>query len=407
MTLDKNYITYTYNISCQLDLAVDRLFQTKLGIYEPSEILYNYKIEATIPDIDVEKYFDELLGVKPYIRRCFTDSEIYSKNKLQTPINRKSHSEQLRSTNIDNKDRYEHENTLNVVYDLTEEKGVCVSVSMRPGWSASSIVIFYSEKDNNAYLYAKDIIERFHTDVIQKDIEKKHMYVVVMHQQEYTLVEMDVNNMSQYDIADLYNDDFINVDKKIIGFINDDRSGLVILHGVPGSGKTSYIRRLIYQCDDTRFVYIPHDMMSAFSTPQFASFIRNELRNCVLIIEDCESLLCERTKSLSSSGLTNIMNIADGLYGDTTKIKIICTFNADMSMIDIDKALMRKGRLVQSYKFNNLDTIKSNALYKKINGLADDADDVFDKPTSVADIFYYGDNNIVDDKQEKKKVNYI
>jgi len=44
--------------------------------------------------------------------------------------------------------------------------------------------------------------------------------------------------------------------------------------------------------------------------------------------------------------------------------QIICSFNTDVSKID--KALLRKGRLIAKYDFRDLSVAKANALSKKL-----------------------------------------
>jgi ATP-dependent 26S proteasome regulatory subunit len=54
------------------------------------------------------------------------------------------------------------------------------------------------------------------------------------------------------------------------------------------------------------------------------------------------------------------LNLGDGLLSDALAIKLICTFNADLK--DIDRAILRKGRLIARYEFKPLNTEKAKAL---------------------------------------------
>jgi ATP-dependent 26S proteasome regulatory subunit len=85
--------------------------------------------------------------------------------------------------------------------------------------------------------------------------------------------------------------------------------------------------------------------------------------------------------------LINILNMSDGLLGDVLNLKFICTFNAPLK--DIDKALLRKGRLVARYEFKDLSTEKANAIIKeqKLNI------PLQTKPITLAELFNYQKQN--------------
>ncbi len=55
-----------------------------------------------------------------------------------------------------------------------------------------------------------------------------------------------------------------------------------------------------------------------------------------------------------------ILNITDGILGESLGIQIIATFNTDVQ--NIDPALKRKGRLKSAYEFRALATDKANRL---------------------------------------------
>ena len=51
--------------------------------------------------------------------------------------------------------------------------------------------------------------------------------------------------------------------------------------------------------------------------------------------------------------VSNLLNMADGLFGDLLKLHVICTANCPMGAID--PALMRRGRLVAHREFRRLE----------------------------------------------------
>lgn len=194
-----------------------------------------------------------------------------------------------------------------------------------------------------------------------------------------------------------YNDDFLPVAQEIERFLSlDNKSGLVILHGKQGTGKTSYIRYLIKN-SKRRVIYMGGDLINKLADPNFITFICR-YKDSVFVVEDCEELLASRNGSHTmNTGLINILNISDGLLGDELCLKFICTFNAPLT--DIDTALLRKGRLVARYEFKDLSVEKVNKLIKE-EGLAIPKQH---RPMSLAEIFNYEGSDFT---VERKKVGF-
>ena len=125
--------------------------------------------------------------------------------------------------------------------------------------------------------------------------------------------------------------------------------GLYLLHGKPGTGKTSFIKELITQVH-RKVIYISPSMVSELTSPNLISTLM-EHPDSILVIEDAETVLMER-KTDNSSAVSNLLNLSDGFLGDFMNMCIICTFNTEME--NIDSALLRKGRLNGAHEFREL-----------------------------------------------------
>jgi hypothetical protein len=160
------------------------------------------------------------------------------------------------------------------------------------------------------------------------------------------------------DIHKQYNEDLIEIDSIIQNRLNSENDkGLVLLHGKAGNGKTSYIRYLTSKVNK-RMIFLTPELMHKISSPEFLSILSN-YPNSVIIIEDAETIIEER-KGGGGSAVSNLLNLTDGLLSDCLKIQLICTFNTDVSKID--KALLRKGRLIARYEFKELEQSKAQKL---------------------------------------------
>ena len=175
----------------------------------------------------------------------------------------------------------------------------------------------------------------------------------------------DVNTIDfrAIDINELYNDDFADVDSIITESLGKTQAGIVLLHGDPGTGKTTYIKHLISKFQDKEFIFIQNDFVRDLLKPAFISFLLNN-KNAILIIEDAEKVVITRENSSDDSVVSTILQLTDGLFSDFLNIKIICTFNTTIDRLD--KALLRKGRMIAKYRFSALSPEKTAALAEKL-----------------------------------------
>ena len=175
---------------------------------------------------------------------------------------------------------------------------------------------------------------------------------------EYYTEEINITE-KELEVEKLYNDDFIPIHKIINDSLAVDTSGLILLHGPPGTGKTSYIKYLLSKHSSRDFIFIPNDFVNELLQPGFISFLIAN-KNSILVIEDAEKVIISRENGSQNSVVSTILQLTDGLFSDYLNIKIICTFNT--SIDKVDKALLRKGRMIAYYEFNALSADKADTL---------------------------------------------
>lgn len=180
--------------------------------------------------------------------------------------------------------------------------------------------------------------------------------LVTQSQNGFNTVSCTSSRNIDVDITKNYNDDLPY--DKYKEFCQTEGSGLALMYGIAGSGKTSLIKKLIYDCDDVNFLVMDFSMMQNIVTGAFVSFLLS-LQNTVIIMEDCEYILRKR-ESGGNPLINSLLNITDGLIGDALNIRFLCTFNARLT--EIDTALLRPGRLKIKYEFKALEPSKTKAL---------------------------------------------
>lgn len=208
--------------------------------------------------------------------------------------------------------------------------------------------------------------------------------IVTVSDNEFYLKSIPLINHNQEFSYDFYNEDFEPVSKRMICALQTkNESGLVLLHGDPGTGKTSYLKYLLHTINKKKLIYLPPDLIESLSAPNFISFLLSQAANSILLIEDAENVLRHREAG-GSQAVSNILNISDGILGDILRLQIVCTFNSPLDQID--PALRREGRCLAEYRFEKLIKDRTKHLMIKLHG----KDVMWDKKEmSLAEIFNY------------------
>ena len=97
------------------------------------------------------------------------------------------------------------------------------------------------------------------------------------------------------DIGLFYNDDFRKVDAVIRERLSKENDkGIVLLHGLPGTGKTTYLRHLIGTINK-QVLFVSPAVAANLMNPEFMDLLLDN-PNSVLVIEDAENIIMDKNK---------------------------------------------------------------------------------------------------------------
>ncbi|AUD02036.1 hypothetical protein CWM47_09545 [Spirosoma pollinicola] len=238
---------------------------------------------------------------------------------------------------------------------------------------------------------AKTLMEGFQEHKYIHEDNQTHIYLIQsglggLHTERVEIMPPEI------DLSLHYNDDFPAVHERLVDLLGKPKSkGLILLHGEPGTGKTTYIKHLSSLVKKDMLILPPY-MTNYLTSPEIIPFLLDN-KESVLIIEDAERILQSREAGGDTNSVSNILNLTDGLLADCMHIQVIATFNASKHLLD--KALLRKGRLMVDYAFGKLAPAKANTLLDHLG-----MEYRTDQPMTLADIFNLDDQTVSGERQE-------
>jgi hypothetical protein len=183
------------------------------------------------------------------------------------------------------------------------------------------------------------------------------------------------------------------------------QNGLSILRGKPGTGKTSFLRHLIYTHAEThRFYYLPVDAFGLLQA-QMTDFLGRERRRfkdatLVLVLEDAEQLLLDR-RGHRDGMASSLLNFTDGFVGDMVRAHLICTINSEVK--HLDEAVLRPGRQRFFREFGLMSWEGASALAEKLGVQLTDR-----REYSLAELYHFKEVQNQDrlNKQEQRIIGF-
>tara|TARA_B100000929_G_scaffold282987_1_gene263589 strand:+ start:608 stop:1651 length:1044 start_codon:yes stop_codon:yes gene_type:complete len=168
---------------------------------------------------------------------------------------------------------------------------------------------------------------------------------------------------------------------------------LLLLMGIPGSGKTTLMRDICRRQRDRDIYQISGPTL--INHPLFNEFISELKDGSVVVIEDADELLMSRRGG--NQTMSMLLNELDGIA--TRDVKIIMSTNLP-NVNDIDEAIYRTGRCYKVINFRKLNLDEINIIASECDI---DVSHISDKSV-LADVF---NTSPIRDKDVKSSVGFL
>lgn len=212
--------------------------------------------------------------------------------------------------------------------------------------------------DISSTKYVMDMLQNVFSDiteyipVINKDSNKVMFLTESISGLYFKVVDINTTSEHKYKKKDYkynYGDDLLETYRNIRSNIVEGKSGLYLMHGPPGCGKTALIYRLIDEISNRlavyNVVYVTPEMTSRIGSPLFTELlmsIREDAKGpIVLIMEDTGEFITHQDNRHPAT--VALLNITDGIVGAAMGdgISVIITYNNDDN-IKLDEAIVRR-----------------------------------------------------------------
>lgn len=265
-----------------------------------------------------------------------------------------------------------------------------------------------------------DVFSSFVENKFQKVKEEQQIHMIAPDEYSEQVSLYPMGEISSPLNRDNYNEEILKKVDFVIKELNSENplGRMVLIDGPPGCGKSYLIRGMLKELNYGVCVLVPVSMLESLDKPTLIPLLMKYKRKSgmigrlvkppsddvfkdkkgkpiILIIEDADSVLVPRQAD-NMSEISSLLNYTDGIFGSLFDLRIIATTNAPH--VDIEKALLRPGRLLKRIHIDYLKPTKAEEIYKNLTGQKK----TFEKEVSLATVYSMAKGNEPDEAVNQK-----
>ena len=205
-------------------------------------------------------------------------------------------------------------------------------------------------------------------------------------------VYKDLTSIPFDSIKENYNESVVNSVSNLISSIDKYDTGIITLHGEPGTGKTYLIRSLLHEIRDKRKAIICSPASKFLRDANMLTTAMMTREKPIIILEDLGDAFKKDSAHMDHDQFNVLLNFTDGLFSLLREAIFILTFNIEHN--DMNSAFLRPGRCIANIEVNSLPV---NHVKKLLPGVTLDK-----REYTLAEV-YAIKNDLPTDHNKKKK----